>query len=875
MSDDNTPKNLIGREQEMNDLLRALAGTRAEDPVGQIAFVEGVGGLGKSALVESFEYHLLIEEILYRKIELKNQDAPQNDQYRLIRELFDEMFLPEKKSLARAEIWNGVLKEIGNLASVVPILSGPLMALISPLNRAFAAYIDKEKQRRELPLEASKTNAARLAQAAKIMRTALKREQFRPTVLIADNFHMVDMESAYLLLGLSGALGKMPFMHVCTYRPDELERRTALRDLVHREFPALEAEGGMAIKTIPLGYLGPDNIAEFFQARYPPVDPPSQKTCLILHEKTGGNPLILQEALAYLHNMGVLGDDVRSVDMLRQINADLSGKGKHIIGLRIDHLQKESKDAYRIHTRSSVAGEEFSAEIAGSLTDMDQIYVMETLDEAIDTYRLVQRKEEEMLYRFRHALIHEDFFKRATKDEQLSKMLHRKAAKALELVSESNHAVYNPVRIAELYLGAKEPEQAIKHLQKAMQAAARAQAYHELAHLIGLLLSAMDEANIGTDKERFDLLLTLGRTYELLGSKVHAVDALNKAVQIAENMDEKVLLATALTYCSISQFHAGEHHKSSETANRALDLFRLLADTLTGEDLHTYGICLDWVGENHRSNFELDKALDLHQEACDVARRCGSKRLEAHAKANIGAVHMWKRDYAAVLPQWQEALRLCAVPGEEDWPWVAHYTIDLALPLFLSRDYDNAMKQITKGLDIAEANFFYDNIARGRMNKGSILFACSIESNSSDERMSLLKEALTTYERALPVAKAHGVARLEWRIIHNMGNIHRANGELNAAEELYEQAAQYIERMREGEPNKEGFMQHRFRPFLSLMLLAQQNGRCNEEIVAIANRSYNDYAIAFAKDLIAGEFDDKAEAERDKNFFSGYYIETE
>lgn len=397
-------------------------------------------------------------------------------------------------------------------------------------------------------------------------------------------------------------------------------------------------------------------------------------------------------------------------------------------------------------------------------------------------------------------------------------------------------------------------------MQEATRAAARAQAYHELAHLSRLLLSAMDEANVGTDKEHFDLLLTLGRTHELLGSKVQAVDVLDKAVRLAEQMDEKVLLATALTFCSISLFHAGEHHKSSEAANRALDLFRLLADTLTGEHLHTYGICLDWVGLNHRSNFELDKALDLHKEARDVALRCGSKRLEAHANANIGAVYMWKRDYDEVLPLWQEALRLSAVPREEDCPWVTHYTIDLGLPLFLSRKYRGAMVQITKGLDMAEANFFYDNIARGRMNKGSILFARSLESIGEDKRMSLRQEARTMYERALPVAKAHGVARLEWRILHNLGNIHRANGELNVAEEYYEHAAQFVERMREGEPNPVGFMQHRFRPFLSLMLLAQQNGRSNEEIAAIADRSHHDYAISFAKGLIEGRFDEKAEA---------------
>ncbi|NIM14156.1 MAG: AAA family ATPase [Candidatus Aminicenantes bacterium] len=576
MSDSNSPNKLIGREQEMNELMQALAGTRAEIPMGCVAFVEGVGGLGKSVLMETFGSNLLAEGILYRKIELKTQESPENDQYRLIRELFDEMFLGEKKSLDRAEIWREVLNEIGNFSSVMPILSELLKRLISPINRAFAAYIKKEKQQIELPLDISKTNAARLAQAVKILRTALVRKRFRPTVLIADNFHMVDRESAALLLGLSGALGKMPIMIVCTYRPDELERRTFLRDLVHREFPALEAEGGMVIKNIPLTYLSLGETVKFFKARYPETDLPSQKTCFTLHKKTGGNPLILQEALSYLHNKGVLGDDVRSIEVLREIGTDIAKKGRHIIGLRVDHLKKESKEAYRIHTRASVAGEEFTSKVAGVLTDLDEITVMESLDEAIDTYRLVMRGEEEMLYRFRHALIHEEFFGRATKNKQLSKMLYQKAAKALEQYSESDPAMYNPVRIAELYLGAKEPAQAIKHLKKATQAAARAQAYHELAYLCRLLLSAMKRANVGTNKEHFDLLLILGRTYELLGSKVQAVNVLDKAVRLAEKMEEKVLIATALTFCSISLFHIGEHHKSNKTTNRALHLFQRL-----------------------------------------------------------------------------------------------------------------------------------------------------------------------------------------------------------------------------------------------------------------------------------------------------------
>jgi len=867
---------LIGREQELGYLMQALAGTRAENPAGCIVFVEGIGGLGKTALVESFESHLKAEEILYCKIELLHGDTPDQDRYRMIRNLFDKMFLSEKRSLDRAEIWNSVLGEIGNSAGLIPILSKPLRTIIGQLNRGFAAWIKSGRKENEIPLDASKTNEARRAQVAKILQTALKHDRFRPTVLIIDNFHLVDIESANMLLGLSDVLGNKPFMILCTYRPDEIERKINLRDLIRREFPILVAEGGVSVKTIPLGYLTPDGIAGFFKSRYPTANQPSSQLCEMLQQKIGGNPLLLQEALAFLRNKGVLGDNVRSIDMLEEISDKLTGKGKNILGLRVDHLKDEMERAYTIHLRSSVVGEKFNAKIAESITNIDEISVIESLNDAINKYRLIQHEsEEEPLYRYRHALIHEEFFKRATEDKQLSKLYHHKAAKALEQMSGLDPSLCNPARIAELYLRAKEPGRAIKHLQIAVEAATQEQAYSKLVRLCRLLLSAMDDAHMGTDKERFELFLTLGRSNELIGKKVDAVDALNNAVHIAENLDEKILLAMALTYYSISQFHAGDHHESSKAANRALDLFRSVADSLKGEDLHTYGICLNWVGENYRSNFELDKAYEHHQEACDVARRCGSKRLEANARANMGAVHMWRREYSAVLPHWQEALCLSSVPTQEDWPWIAHYTIDLGLPNFLLGEYGLAMKYVDEGLKIAEDNFFYDNVARGRMNKGSILFARSLESTSSDDRLNLQNEAYAIYEMALPIAKAHSVARIEWRIIHNMGNIHRCRGELDKAKDLYEQAVQYIERMRKAEPNIKGFMQHRFRPFLSLMLLMKQKGRPDEEIVAIANRSCNDYVIKFAEDLNAVRFDETSEAEKDRNFVQGYYIETE
>ena len=68
---------------------------------------------------------------------------------------------------------------------------------------------------------------------------------------------------------------------------------------------------------------------------------------------------------------------------------------------------------------------------------------------------------------------------------------------------------------------------------------------------------------------------------------------------------------------------------------------------------------------------------------------------------------------------------------------------------------------------------FYDNYCRGLMNKGSVLFV-----------QGHMNKAKEKYDKALKYACEYHVWRLKWRIMHNLGNVISAMGEVDKAIKL-------------------------------------------------------------------------------------------
>ncbi len=865
-------KLLIGRENELKDLTNAVKSAKQEEPEGTAVFIEGVAGLGKSALIYQFTDYLQKKDIFYKVIDLQLKHSPQTDYYRVFKELFEYVFLDEKKSLKRAEMLNYILGKAGDFSEICPLLSGPLKSAIGLLHDRFKKIISNAEKKMTMPNDSNLINPLRNSQITEIMKGIIDKNMSKPFVLIIDNLHLVDMSSAYLLWHLSDELGTCPFVLVCTYRPEDLVRRSELEEIIKYRIPCRSSEQSLSTQHIYLKYLTENQIPAFVNSRH-------QKTRLSnqfykkLYRKTGGNPLFLEETLKYLCRFNTTLEEDTAIKNLDTICYNPEDEIPNIIKLRIKHLEEDSEDDYILHTHASVIGEHFTIDLLKPLVK-DVKFPPKKLNKATKRYRFIREEDDVKAYRFNHLLIHEAFYEHVKRDESGAVDLHKMLAEKLEEDRGINPDNYDPEKIADNFIKGDAPERAIKYLQEAADQARKANVYYELAKLDEKIDENIEY--ITSEKEVFDLLFELGRTYEIIGDKEKAVKKLQQAVSIAEKMDDQLKLACSLTHLSISLFHYGKHAKSFDSVKRALKIFESKKDELHGDDIVTYGFCLEWTGLNYRSNHQMELALKYHNMALKIGKESKNRRLEAHANANIGAVFMWEKDYDRVLPEWEEALRISNTPGKEDWPWVAHYSIDVGLIQFLLRDFEQAGKNIEAGLRIAKDKHFYDNVSRGTMNKASLKFVkgLEMEKESNDKgAKEIYNEAKQLYLNALRIAEDHSVARLIWRIEHNLGNVFKAEEDIEKAEKYYASAIERIEKMRDSESDKEGFMKHRLRPYQSKILLAWENGDRNT-MNELVKRGMHESLSKFYTRVIEG-INYAFEEEEDKNLFHGYYIETE
>jgi len=380
------------------------------------------------------------------------------------------------------------------------------------------------------------------------------------------------------------------------------------------------------------------------------------------------------------------------------------------------------------------------------------------------------------------------------------------------------------------------------------------------------------------------ILCGLGRIQEMLGNKAAAVSDLEAAADKAVRIKDKLLKAKAKSYLGVSLFHKGDFIGSRDELRTAEIAYRELyaEGGLDIDERVAYGICLDYIGENHRELHEYDQAFNAHNRAIDLARSADDPRLrsvEAHAKAQIGAIYRRQKKYDKTIELWQESL---AISKEiDDAPWVAHFYIDVGfVHLLINESQKEARRCLKKGTEIAEAGGFKDNVARGLMNLASAYFV------SED-----LKRAQEHYEKALPIAKENCVVRLVWRIEHNLGNVFRAKSEFDKAKQHYTTALKLLENLRDnyGEDieKKRNFMENCLRPYQTMIMLAldPRSRSPNEDWVFGDSRKAEEYLKKGMHESLMAFYDRalnglnlEDEGELDKNFFvvgsDGYFVET-
>jgi class 3 adenylate cyclase len=383
----------VGRDRELQTLHGHL--DEASRGHGQVVFVAGDAGVGKSRLL--FEFRKSLVNKSPRWVEGKcisfGKNVPNLPIIDLVKSTFGVRESDDNSHISQ-RIDDGVAQWVANAQAVGPYLK--YLLNVDPGDPAIATMTPME--RRPGFVDALRT---------------LVREESRqnPLVLVIEDLHWIDNESERMVNALADVVATAPVLMVLTSRPG-YHHRLGERSYFHR---------------IALSGLRPEDTASMAEKVLGAAGLPEEIRDLIL-AKAEGNPFYVEEVSKALVESGVLarrngGYELGSEVTEEHIPETIQG----VILARIDRLDPEARGAIQL---ASVIGREFSVRLLNRISDLEV-----KLDDALGELKALELIYEtgyipELSYMFKHALTHDVAYSTLLRERR--QQLHRIVATAIE-----------------------------------------------------------------------------------------------------------------------------------------------------------------------------------------------------------------------------------------------------------------------------------------------------------------------------------------------------------------------------------------------------------------------------------------------------------
>ena len=227
-----------------------------------------------------------------------------------------------------------------------------------------------------------------------------------PAVLVFEDLHWADSESAALFERLAGHDGPGSRLLLGTYRPDEVTWRQPLAGLLER------LERRHSITHVRLGRLSPAETAAFLASAT--GRQASLRTVTTLHQRTGGNPFFLEELLH-----GWEGGDLDEL-----CSRPLPWSLAEALRRQVEELDPAS---HRVVEAAAVLGHRVPFDLLAGVTKVGEEDLIEILRDLVRRGVLAEAGEDEFV--FRHALVRE-----AISEQMLGRQRRRMHEAALEVL---------------------------------------------------------------------------------------------------------------------------------------------------------------------------------------------------------------------------------------------------------------------------------------------------------------------------------------------------------------------------------------------------------------------------------------------------------
>ncbi|MDP8927234.1 MAG: AAA family ATPase [Actinomycetota bacterium] len=756
----------VGREHELVVLRSYLEeALRGE---GQVVFVAGEAGMGKSRLLLEFrrsvgaevgwlEGHCIsygraipympITEVVRQSFGVEESD----DEAAIIRRV-------EERSSGWDERPRALVPYLKYLLNVDP---GPAVVRMDPRERQAGIF---DALRTLLLLESRQ----------------------RPLVVVVEDLHWVDDKSEEALGALVDVVAGARVLLVVTYRPGyspSLGDRTYFSRLTLKRLPQQETA------SMTQAVLGADAL-------------PAELVALV-NAKAEGNPFYTEEVTKSLLESGALRPMDGSFELARPVEElRLPDTIQEVILSRIDRLQQAAREALQL---GSVIGREFTGRLLARISDLES-----QLDEALGELKrleLVYQKEyfPELSYMFKHALTHDVAY--ATLLRERRRALHRLVGAAIEELYPDRLAEQVET-LAHHYVEGQAWDKALDYLVKAGDKAAGAYANKEALDYYQRALEVSERLGDPALRTATGVTEKRGFVNLTIADLDAAIDDFDRLRNIALRLGDRRLEGRALALRGLTELQAHDLELSEDTLRAALAIgeegfedVRLLASIVLG---------LGLTISNRQAEAEAFVALasELVEEVDDAFARAWwgfsafrphwagrfdqalaqlerwRPAVEASGSATIKVANRWVEGLArGARGEYERALALIHEVVEEaeqlgEVPFRARAVNSIGWVYGELQDHERALEWSRRGVEAAQRIDAPDHEIEGnaRLNVGDALLALG--------RLDEAEEQFAAVERIARDPSPAGRFML-WRysqhLFHSYGELWLARGDADKA----------------------------------------------------------------------------------------------
>ena len=658
---------MVGRAKEMDSIREVLAG--AEQGAGRIISLMGDAGLGKSRLID---------------------EARQEWE-------------------AKGHYWaetRGVAYDMNRPYGMFSSLASKLVGLSDSDTQAEAhakivgCFAEFPEDDRDQAIRAVEMLLDHLGDQPPLQGDAFKRELFAamrgiwrlvtssgPSVLVLDDLHWADSESAELLLHVLDLVDETPTVFLCAYRPDRQAPSWRIKQQIESDFPHRNTE-------ITLQPLTGEYTDELVNNLLTIADLSDDLRRLIL-DKTEGNPFFVEEVVRTLIDSGVVvwdeeKDGWRAVEEISAIK--IPDNLQALLISRIDRLEGEARRTLQL---AAVIGRSFYHKVLEQVSD-EAI----ALDRQLSTLQRVDLIHEaarvpDVEYMFRHELTRQaayDSILRRRRPE-----FHQKVAEAIEEMF-SDRLEEEAHRLAYHFGQTNDDEKAMRYSVLAGDVAARLYANDEAVKHYTNALRLGEE--LKTDSGVIaDLYTKRGRTMELGNRLEDAMESYeelrnlgiergDKVLEVAAMIPEGTLLAT-LNKLS-------DPAKARDLSQHALELATELEHPryMSKANWNLMLACFFGAGNNKEQ-------IAYGEEAVSIAREHGLKEELAYALNDINRPYFEAGDTAASLAVLVESGELWRELG--NMPMLADNLDAVADMYAFTGQFEEASKYVDQSLEVSRS----------------------------------------------------------------------------------------------------------------------------------------------------------------------------